>query len=86
MECRRFFKNFLVTKCLRFWRSNVRYNMYCRQRQQLSKTLFLAKPAFCTHLIDVFKQASQLEVCVWLCVAVCVCVCVWLCGCVCVAV
>jgi hypothetical protein len=51
-----------VGKCLRTWKSNVRYNMYCRQRHQLSKSLFLAKPAFCSHLMDIGKLASQLDV------------------------
>ena len=72
----RFFKNYLVGKCLRAWRSNVRYNMYCRQRKQLSKTLFLAKPAFCSQLIDIYKQASTLEVrhCLGWLSLLCVCV------------
>eukprot|EP00304_Pavlova_gyrans_P012708 CAMPEP_0206041750 /NCGR_PEP_ID=MMETSP1466-20131121/6142_1 /ASSEMBLY_ACC=CAM_ASM_001126 /TAXON_ID=44452 /ORGANISM="Pavlova gyrans, Strain CCMP608" /LENGTH=4121 /DNA_ID=CAMNT_0053416453 /DNA_START=38 /DNA_END=12403 /DNA_ORIENTATION=- len=49
----RFFKHYLVAKMFRLWRSNVRYKLYCMQRNKLVRRLFLAKTSFCSTLIEI---------------------------------
>ncbi len=57
-----YFKNYLVGKSFRLWRSNVRYNMFCRQRNHLSRTLFQVIPSFSPYLVDVSRLISDLDV------------------------
>mmetsp|Transcript_44767 Transcript_44767/g.87731 ORF Transcript_44767/g.87731 Transcript_44767/m.87731 type:complete len:3997 (-) Transcript_44767:184-12174(-) len=57
----RFFKHYLIAKMFRMWRSNVRYRLYCKQRKQLSRSLFLARPSFCTPLIEVNKLMVEMD-------------------------
>ena len=51
----RFFKHYLHAKMFRLWRSNVRYRIYCKQRKNLSKKLFLARESFASPLLEVNK-------------------------------
>ena len=60
--CRRTFKFHFLGKIFRQWRANVRFNMFCQQRSQVSKSLFFAKPAFCSYLVEIRKLASELNV------------------------
>ena len=49
----RFFKHFLLAKLFRLWARNVRYAIYCKQRRRLASSLFLARPSFCTALMEI---------------------------------
>ena len=49
----RFFKHFLQAKLFRLWARNVRYAIYCKQRRRLASSLFLARPSFCSALMEV---------------------------------
>ena len=53
----RFFKHYLAAKIFRLWRANVRYKLYCAQRNKLTSRLFLAKPAFCGTLVRARARA-----------------------------
>lgn len=57
----RFFKHYLIAKMFRLWRSNVRYQLYVKQRKQLSRKLFLARPSFCPSLVEVKKLMFDME-------------------------
>jgi len=48
----RFFKYFKIAKAYRFWYKNVRYKLYCQQRNKLKARLFLAKHSFVSALIE----------------------------------
>lgn len=49
----RFFKYFKIAKAYRFWHKNVRYKLYCQQRNKLKQRLFLAKDSFVSALIEI---------------------------------
>jgi dynein heavy chain len=57
----RFFKHYLIAKMFRLWRSNVRYRLYCKQRKQLTRSLFLARPSFCAPLLEVNKLMVEMD-------------------------
>ena len=57
----RFFKHYLAAKIFRLWRANVRYKLYCAQRNKLTGRLFLAKPAFCSTLLEINALCYELR-------------------------
>ena len=57
----RFFKHYLVAKIFRLWRANVRYKLYVGQRKKLCRRLFLAKPAFCSTLLEINALCYELR-------------------------
>jgi len=57
----RFFKHYLAAKIFRLWRANVRYKLYCAQRNKLVHRLFLAKPAFCSTLLEINALCYELR-------------------------
>ena len=57
----RFFKHYLAAKIFRLWRANVRYKLYVAQRNKLVKKLFLAKPAFCSTLLEINALCYELR-------------------------
>ena len=57
----RFFKHYLAAKIFRLWRANVRYKLYCAQRNKLTGRLFLAKPAFCGTLLEINALCYELR-------------------------
>ncbi len=57
----RFFRDYLIAKMFRLWRSNVRYRLYVKQRKQLSRNLFLARPSFCDSLLEVKKLMFEMD-------------------------
>lgn len=50
-----------AAKLFRVWRSEVRYRIYCKQRKQLKRNLFLARPSFCGPLLEVNKLMHELD-------------------------
>ncbi len=57
----RFFKHFLGAKMFRMWRSNVRYKLYCKQRKLVMRNLFLARPSFCSALIEANRISYEIQ-------------------------
>ena len=57
----RFFKHYLAAKSFRLWRANVRYKLYTQQRSKLCRRLFLAKPAFCSTLLEINALCYELR-------------------------
>ena len=57
----RFFRHYLAAKIFRLWRANVRYKLYVAQRNKLCKKLFLAKPAFCSTLLEINALCYELR-------------------------
>jgi len=57
----RFFKHYLIAKMFRLWRANVRYRIYCKQRNQLARNSFLARPSFCPSLLEVNKIMYEMD-------------------------
>ena len=57
----KFFKHYLVFKCFRAWRSSIRFNLYCAQRQKLSEKLFWAKISFCAPLLQIQRCFSKMR-------------------------
>jgi dynein heavy chain len=49
----RFFKYFKIAKAYRFWHKNVRYKLYCQQRNKVKQRLFLAKDSFVSALTEI---------------------------------
>jgi len=56
-----YFRFYLVAKSFRLWRSNVRYKLYCQQRNKLTKRLFLAKPSFCSTLLAINAHCVEMH-------------------------
>lgn len=56
-----FFKHFTYQKNFQHWRTNARYEAYCRQRQKLSNKCFLAKPMFVGPLAKVHKLVTDVQ-------------------------
>ena len=57
----RFFKHFLLAKLFRLWARNVRYAIYCKQRRRLASSLFLARPSFCSALMEINDVMSNVR-------------------------
>jgi dynein heavy chain len=57
----RFFKYFKIVKAYRFWYKNVRYKLYCQQRNKLKKRLFLAKDSFVSALIEMNQLCVEMR-------------------------
>jgi len=57
----RAFKHYLDAKMFRQWRANVRYRIFCKQRQAVQQSLFLARPSFCQPLFEVNKIMTELD-------------------------
>ncbi|SPR00935.1 unnamed protein product (mitochondrion) [Plasmodiophora brassicae] len=57
----RFFKHYIPAKAFRLWRTNVRYNLYRKQRAALTASLFLAKKSFCPSLMEINKLIYELQ-------------------------
>ncbi|CBZ53336.1 GI17927, related [Neospora caninum Liverpool] len=56
-----FFKTFLQRKLVALWRDNVRRLIYRRQRARLARRLFLAKPVFADHLMEILEILAELR-------------------------
>ena len=57
----RFFRHYLSAKMFRLWRSNVRYKLYCMQRNKLVRRLFLAKVSFCPTLVEINALCHDMQ-------------------------
>ena len=56
-----FYKNYLIFKTFRSWRSSIRYNLYRQTRNRLSQKLFLAKPTFCEPILEIADHMHDLR-------------------------
>lgn len=56
-----FFKLFAYHKNFQQWRRNARYEGFCRQRQRLSRSSFLAKPLFAAPLAKVHRLLTDVQ-------------------------
>lgn len=50
-----FFKTFVVRKVLSLWSHASRRHVFEQRRQMLCRTLFLAKPIYCDHLLQIHR-------------------------------
>lgn len=57
----RFFKYFLPRKMFQVWRSNVRFNRYCKQRYNVRNRLFPWKLAFTGAIQEIQGSLSNME-------------------------
>ena len=58
MNC---FKNYLLHKMFYKWRARMRDRVYRTLRQQLKKSLFLARPSFCKAVLEVQRQMCEIQ-------------------------
>jgi hypothetical protein len=56
-----FVKHYCKRKNFAAWSANVRYEMFCRRRQQLSRTCWFAKPPFAAHFAKAVELASAVK-------------------------
>lgn len=56
-----FFKHFAYQKNFQHWKANARYEAFCRTRQRLSRTCFLARPLFVGALAQVHSLVSDVR-------------------------
>mmetsp|Transcript_39288 Transcript_39288/g.61234 ORF Transcript_39288/g.61234 Transcript_39288/m.61234 type:complete len:843 (-) Transcript_39288:165-2693(-) len=56
-----FFKLYAFRKNFHFWRSGARHEAFCRQRQQLSRKCFFAKPLFVKPLAKMGRLANDVK-------------------------
>lgn len=56
-----FFKMYTFRKNFGHWRTNARYEAYCRQRQRLARSCLLAKPPFAKHIVSVYSLADEVK-------------------------
>ena len=57
----RFFKHYLTYKTLALWRANVRYRVFRKHRSVLAQNLFLARPTFCSALLDANRVVHDMK-------------------------
>jgi len=57
----RFFKHYLITKMFQLWRRNVRFRLFAKQRKHVCNSLFMARPSFSRHLIEVNKTLQRFD-------------------------
>jgi len=56
----KFFKYYLVYKVFRNWRQTVRKKLFNSVRSRLKKRLFLAKPTFCSSLMEIYAHIHEI--------------------------
>lgn len=57
----KFFKHYLIGKVFRLWKGNVRYRIYNRTRQELSKSLTFARPDFLPEFMNINKVLYEMQ-------------------------
>ena len=56
-----FFKTYYSAKMYQLWHQNVRFRTYAQIRRRLIRTLFVAKRAFCSTLLELSRQCYELR-------------------------
>ena len=57
----KFFKHYLIGKVFRLWKGNVRYRMFNRTRQDLSKNLIYVRPDFQHEFLEINKILFEMQ-------------------------
>ena len=57
----RFFKNYLVMKSFLMWATYKKYRVYCRKRDNLEQSFFLARRTFCEPLLQVQSNLTEIQ-------------------------
>lgn len=57
----KFFKHYLVGKVFRLWKGNVRYRLYYRIRQDLSRQLIYSRPDFLPEFMNINKTLYEMQ-------------------------
>jgi len=57
----KFFKFYLHRKLFERWRANVRYQLFCHQRNSVGEQLFLAQESFCAPLLELKRHMLDLQ-------------------------
>ena len=57
----KFFKHYLIGKVFRLWKGNVRYRLYNRTRQELSRNLIFARPDFLQEYMNINKVLYEMQ-------------------------
>ena len=57
----KFFKHYLIGKVFRLWKGNVRYRLYNRTRQDLSKRLTFARPDFLEEFMQINRVLYEMQ-------------------------
>ena len=57
----RFFHHFAVSKTMSMWRARVRFRVYCKQRKELQRRLFAARPSFAPALMKITAMVHELR-------------------------
>lgn len=55
------FRYYMLAKCFRFWRSNVRYLLYKKQRIKIESNLFLNKKSFQSPLVEINSILQDMQ-------------------------
>lgn len=56
-----FFKSYTITKIFEIWKKNVRYRNFVQKRKKLIADVFLAKPTFSEHLMDINRSLYDIQ-------------------------
>ncbi|KAG2451278.1 hypothetical protein HYH02_003884 [Chlamydomonas schloesseri] len=56
-----FFRNYLTGRCFRRWLKAVRQKNFNKVRSKIQESLFLAKPTFCPHLVEIFAAVDEIR-------------------------
>ncbi|KAG2501733.1 hypothetical protein HYH03_000233 [Edaphochlamys debaryana] len=56
-----FFRNYLTGRCFRRWLKAVRQKNFRKVKSQIEDSLFLAKPTFCAHLMEIFAAVDEIR-------------------------
>ena len=57
----RFFKNYLIMKSFLVWATYKKYRVYCRKRDNLEHSFFLARRTFCEPLLHVQNNITEIQ-------------------------
>lgn len=57
----RFFKNYLIMKSFLMWATYKKYRVYCRKRDNLEQSFFLARRTFCEPLLSAQSYLTEIH-------------------------
>jgi dynein heavy chain len=57
----KFFKHYIHTKVFNLWKGNVRYKMYLRTRESLSRSLIFSRPAFLGTYFQINQTLFEMQ-------------------------
>lgn len=57
----KFFKHYIHSKVFNLWKGNVRYKMYQRTRESLSRSLIFSRPAFLGTYFQINQTLFEMQ-------------------------